>query len=163
MDLVGKRFGGLIVVAKAPSRARGSVVWKCQCECGKRLEVYERNLRGGRSKSCGCARKYFKGRKSFAFKHGRIFTKEYYAWDNMKKRCYVRKHPKYSYYGARGIKVCSRWRKSFKNFYADMGPKPRPSLTLDRRNNDGDYEPENCRWATMKQQARNRRPKGTAK
>jgi hypothetical protein len=82
---------------------------------------------------------------------------EYYAWDNMKQRCLNPKNPRYKSYGARGIKVCDRWLHSFKNFLADIGHKPGPEYSLDRKNNDGDYEPKNCRWATRKVQNHNTR------
>jgi hypothetical protein len=89
-------------------------------------------------------------------KHGRYRTPEYFAWDNMRQRCGNPKHPEYKNYGARGIKVCERW-KLFINFFADMGERPSPELSLDRINNDGNYEPGNCRWATPKEQANNQR------
>jgi hypothetical protein len=90
-------------------------------------------------------------------KHGMNKTQEYRAWVNMRQRCYNQNNTKYDDYGARGIKVCDRWFHSFKNFLADMGYKPSPEYSLDRRNNDGNYEPKNCRWATRKVQRNNAR------
>lgn len=86
-----------------------------------------------------------------------IRVREYAAWGAMIQRCTNPRHPRWKYYGARGITVCARWRQSFDAFLADMGRKPHPSLTLDRRNNDGHYEPGNCRWATWTEQRANRR------
>lgn len=99
-----------------------------------------------------------------SLKHGHASngreTPEYKAWKNMRRRCENPNHPRYKDWGGRGIKVCERWH-DFRNFYADMGPKPGPEFSLDRKNNNGNYEPENCRWATRSQQQRNARPKST--
>lgn len=91
-------------------------------------------------------------------KHGMCTSPEYRAWQRMKQRCYWKKGFAYSYYGGRGIKVCDRWLNSFENFYADMGDRPSPELSLDRIDSNGNYEPSNCRWATRSQQSRNSRP-----
>lgn len=112
-------------------------------------------------KSCGCMRA--KALKLSNTKHGfcgkgNIHPTEYTSWREMKTRCYNKNNKSYKNYGARGIKVCDGWLNSFENFYIDMGPKPK-GYSLDRINNDGDYEPSNCRWATALQQANNRRPK----
>jgi len=101
--------------------------------------------------------KHYGEPKPIRTRHGLVNSAEYRAWCNMRRRCEDTKSPLFKWYGARGIKVCEDWSKSFINFYKDMGPKPNSNLTLDRINNDGDYEPHNCRWVTMEVQARNKR------
>ena len=112
------------------------------------------SLRGGVSLSCGCLQ------REIATTHGEsrvgAYTPEYNAWSSMRRRCAARSGDKFRRYGARGITVCDRWRESFENFLADMGRKPTPKHSIDRVDNDGNYEPSNCRWATAKEQQRNR-------
>lgn len=102
------------------------------------------------------------GEKNGSYKHGDYGNKTYLAWVNMHRRCYNKKSPDYRHHGSRGIRVCERWHRDssngYQNFKADMGKAP-PHLSLDRKDNDGNYEPDNCRWATPKQQANNRRPR----
>lgn len=119
-----------------------------------------RDLASGNTKSCGCLRRETTSLVGLAKKtHGMRDTPEYGVWANMKDRCYNPSSEDYKNYGGRGIKVCERWLNSFENFYEDMGEKPWSKLlySLDRINNDGNYEPSNCRWATVKQQVNNRR------
>lgn len=158
IDLTGRTFGRLTVIKRSGSDHRGEAVWSCRCACGQDRNVRGSALRMGRQISCGCAsteRVVAMGRASA--KHGMEGTPEYRAWASMKARCTNPSTENFPLYGGRGITVCERWR-DFENFYADMGPRPSPKHSLDRwPNNDGDYEPSNCRWATSKQQTTNRR------
>ena len=153
-NLSGKRFGRLeaiqIVGQAINNRA---YLWLCRCDCGNEIVTRSHNLVHGDSKSCGCLHKEITSRMSR--KHGMCGTRTYKAWDAMIQRCENKNNHQYKNYGARGIKVCDRWCK-FENFYADMGEAP-AGLTLDRTDNDGDNNPSNCRWVTMKQQLRNTR------
>lgn len=128
----------------------------CRCVCGEVREVTKNGVRSGRSKSCGCRGVVF---VTHGATRGRKRTPEYTAWRSMISRCYMPSSTGYSWYGARGIRVCDRWRgkDGFTCFLADMGPRPGRGYSVDRVNVNGDYEPGNVRWATWVEQAGNRR------
>lgn len=156
-DLTNKLFCRLYVLNRSTTNTRGGKPrWDCICNCGTRCTVAAADLISGDTLSCGCYRKDRILRHGAARK-GKV-TAEYRSWHAMLQRCTNPDSNGYKNYGGRGIRVCKRWLK-FENFLADMGPRP-PGLTLDRRNNDGPYRKGNCRWATRKQQAQNRRKPG---
>jgi hypothetical protein len=155
IDLSGQRFGKLIIISRAANDKYHHKRWLCRCDCGVIKEMNEFPIVSGRSQSCGCIHKnLFKER---ILKHGMHKSPEYRAWQDMKDRCYNINNERYCDYGGRGIKVCERW-LVFENFLEDMGFRPGNEFSLDRYpNNDGDYEPDNCRWGTDEQQSRNKR------
>lgn len=154
IDLTGQTFGKLTVVGRAESQ-KAEARWHCTCICGGSTTTTGSNLRRGRTTSCGCAVAEFNRRTRTT--HGGRGTPEYEIWCSMIKRCENPNHHAYARYGGRGIAVCPQWRADFAAFLRDVGHRPSPELSLDRIDNDGDYEPGNVRWATAQQQAANRR------
>lgn len=164
IDLSGKRFGRLQVIRRAGTHECGLPTWLCRCDCGSEKEILGQNLRLGESNSCGCLQRELMGERSSArfAEHGESTatkkTPEYVSWSAMLSRCNNPNATGYERYGGVGITVCQRWRESYQHFLADMGRRPSKQHSLDRfPNNAGNYEPDNCRWATKSEQSSNQR------
>lgn len=155
IDLTGQTFGRLTVTGRAKSRPGGEARWHCACGCGGSATANGSDLRRGHTTSCGCVMKQIN--RAAKTTHGGRGMPEYEIWCSMIKRCENPNHHAYARYGGRGIAVCPGWRADFAVFLRDVGHRPNPELSLDRLDNDGNYEPGNVRWATAKEQAANRR------
>jgi hypothetical protein len=158
IDLTGKRFGRILVLSGVPSVPGKNKKWVCVCDCGTEKTITGQSLRDGKTISCGCFHREMVARNAAINNrtHGRSRTYIYAVWRGMMVRCHKPTATSYPNYGARGIVVCERWHK-FENFLADIGERPSSNHSLDRIDNDGNYEPGNCRWATQEEQLNNTR------
>lgn len=158
-DITGVRFGRLVVIGRSTSKhPSGTYSWVCRCDCGKTKDYLRANLVRGCTKSCGCLHVERMAQwGSLVRKHGQSKTRLYRKWMGMKNRCNDPKNVVYADYGGRGIRVCERWTNSFPAFLEDMGVPPTPKHEIDRIDNNGNYEPGNCRWVTHVQNMQNTR------
>jgi hypothetical protein len=161
IDLTGRRFGRLVVLQRGGTARNGHASWWCRCDCGEQRVMVGGDLRSGATTSCGCLGAELTAARAVTRNatHGLAYHALYACWASMHDRCRNPNHAAYHNYGGRGIAVCDRWtgRDGFPTFLADMGERPE-DLTLERIDNDGNYEPGNCCWATRSQQRRNSRP-----
>ena len=150
-----RRYGQLVAVRQVERDNDRHSRWSFKCDCGKIHIARGTHVKSGKISSCGCHRKFMN------YKHGysKPRTTEYIAWENMLARCYNPNNARFYRYGGRGISVCAQWLK-FESFIADMGLKPSANLSIDRIDNDGNYEPKNVRWGTLEQQLETRSPRG---
>lgn len=156
LELLGKRFGYLIVKRYSHTNKHRNAIWECLCDCGKTTFLRSAVLRNGHTRSCGCLRRDLVSRRNK--KHGLCSERIYRIWQDMKKRCYDKNWRQYKDWGGRGIKVCGEWRDDFISFYNwAIANGYKDNLTIERIDNDGNYEPDNCTFIEFKKQSKNRR------
>ena len=159
--LIGQKFNRLTVIKFVGRGKYSAAIWKCICDCGNETIVYQKNLKSGNTKSCGCLnneQRIINGLSSIRHGHDRKnnVSKEYRAWQSMKSRCYNLNNVSFKNYGGRGIKVCDKWLDDFEAFLIDVGEAPSSEHSLDRINNNSHYEPGNVKWSTAEEQNQNK-------
>jgi len=153
INLVGKIFTRLTVISEDGKNSSNKIMWKCICDCGKTLKVAGNALKSGNTKSCGCLNN--ENRLTNNLKHGMSKTKLYKSWSDMKSRCLNKKNKSYDRYGKRGISICDEWLNFDEFMKWALSNGHNELLEIERKNNDGNYEPSNCKWATRKEQNNN--------